>query len=160
MIIVRLSDYPKYTNLVSSIIYTEFNKFYEDINIKSIKECEKMINNYNNRIFIALDKQNILMGFGSLEYNDGIKNEKYVKSKPWLTDLYIIPEYRNRGIGTAIIKHIISYAKHIGYNELFLWTNHEYLIDYYKNRGIEFLESIDENGIRIYIFKSVFEPEL
>jgi len=41
---------------------------------------------------------------------------------PWLADLFVIPEYRGKGIGSALINRIESEAGRLGYGMIYLYT--------------------------------------
>lgn len=51
---------------------------------------------------------------------------------PWLSALYVLPEYRNRGIGRRLQEHLVSYAKELGYENIYLYTDIE---NYYEKNG-------------------------
>jgi GNAT superfamily N-acetyltransferase len=42
---------------------------------------------------------------------------------PWLGGVFVLPEYRRRGIGSALIRHSISQAGALGFSHLYLYTN-------------------------------------
>ncbi len=73
---------------------------------------------------------NELMGSASLVDND---MEDYADYGPWLASVFVAPEYRKRGVATALIKKIISQCRQLGYNRLFLFTPDQY--DFYAQRG-------------------------
>jgi len=41
---------------------------------------------------------------------------------PWVTAVYIHPDYRNRGIGSALVRHIETVAIELGVENLYLFT--------------------------------------
>ncbi|MBP2028662.1 putative N-acetyltransferase YhbS [Acetoanaerobium pronyense] len=57
---------------------------------------------------------------------------------PWLSALYVIPAYRNKGIGKQLQSHLLSYAKSIGYEDIYLYTDLE---NYYEQIGWEFVDT-------------------
>ena len=48
---------------------------------------------------------------------------------PWLSALYVLPEYRNRGIGRQLQEHLVAYARESGYKNIYLYTDIE---NYYE----------------------------
>ncbi len=40
----------------------------------------------------------------------------------WLGDLYVVPEERGRGVGSALINAIVDQARHFGADYLYLYT--------------------------------------
>lgn len=57
---------------------------------------------------------------------------------PWLADLFVIPEYRGRGIGSALIERIEAEAKSLGFDIIYLYT--EDCINLYDSLGWIVLE--------------------
>lgn len=69
---------------------------------------------------------------------------------PWMADLYVVPEYRSRGAGSALQDLIIGKAGELGYSEIYLYTP---LSGYYEKKGWEYLgDETDRDGetVRIY----------
>jgi len=76
---------------------------------------------------------------------------------PWLSALFVVPQYRNKGIGEKLINEVVSYATKSNTNALHLFTDHrnsEYLSQYYHSRGWELLEkTLDNDGMYTEILK-------
>jgi len=51
---------------------------------------------------------------GDLEIRPGLT--------PWLGGLYVVPEYRDRGIATALIRRLVDEARRLQIKRLHLWT--------------------------------------
>jgi GNAT superfamily N-acetyltransferase len=64
--------------------------------------------------YVCIDNMNII-GFISLNYNDFdiFVNDMDNKYSLWLTDLFVWPEYRNQGVSTLLINHVINIAENI-----------------------------------------------
>jgi len=41
---------------------------------------------------------------------------------PWLAALFVLPQYRRRGVGTALVRRCQAEAAHSGFEKLFLYT--------------------------------------
>ena len=41
---------------------------------------------------------------------------------PWLSGVFVLPEYQRRGVGTALCLHVESCARKMGYTQLYLFT--------------------------------------
>ncbi len=69
---------------------------------------------------------------------------------PWLSALYVSPEYRERGIGTELIKTVQNFSSYKGFKRIFLFIDIRYLEKlekYYAERGWIFLdEDLDSDG--------------
>ena len=75
---------------------------------------------------------------------------------PWLVSLYVLPEYRNRGIGSGLIKSVIDKSREIGFKALYLFVSDNrlnYLDNYYTNRGWKFVDNaVGNEGHNVKIF--------
>jgi len=60
---------------------------------------------------------------------------------PWLAALYVVPEFRHRGIGSALCRALLSDAGRLGVGELFLGTD---IPDFYAALGAELHEQVGE----------------
>ncbi len=69
---------------------------------------------------------------------------------PWMADLYVPPEGRSRGIGSALQDFALAEAKGRGFGEVFLYTP---LTGYYEKKGWAYVcDEMDRDGqiVRIY----------
>jgi len=56
---------------------------------------------------------------------------------PWLSALYVMSEYRNSGIGSKLQDYVTTYAKELGYEKLYLYSDIE---NYYEKNGWELID--------------------
>ncbi len=56
---------------------------------------------------------------------------------PWLAALYVAPERRNQGVGSALIEALLDIARRLGVTRLYLHT--ETAAPFYARRGWQFL---------------------
>ena len=69
---------------------------------------------------------------------------------PWMAVLFVLPQYRRRGIAGALQRHALAEAGRYGYDEIYLYTK---LTGFYEKSGWGFVEDeVDDHGeaIRIY----------
>jgi N-acetylglutamate synthase-like GNAT family acetyltransferase len=68
---------------------------------------------------------------------------------PWLASVYIAPEYRRRGVGSALVERVVEEARILGIETLYLFTwDQEQL---YARLGWSVLERTEYKGERIVI---------
>ena len=53
-----------------------------------------------------------------VEYETDIRTDL----NPWVTAVYVHPGYRNRGVGSALMRHIETVAIDLGVEDLYLFT--------------------------------------
>ena len=110
---------------VSRIIDTEFNKYA----IKNEVEC-----NYTPFNFVAKE-DNKIIGI--------ITGHSYYK-EVHISDLIVIEEYRNKHIGSKLVKKVEEYFKDKGFENINLTTYNFQAPEFYKKCGFE-IEFVREN---------------
>lgn len=73
----------------------------------------------HEKVFAAVSKNGIIGFAALLKECCCIDNEN---NTPWLDFLFVDEVYRNRHIGFALIEAVCSYAKKLGFNDVFLCT--------------------------------------
>ena len=111
------------------IIDEEFNKYASNNGV----EC-----NYVPFTFIAKEKDEIL-GF--------ITGHSYYK-EVHIGDLMVVEEYRNKHIGTKLVKEVENYFKDKGFENINLTTYEFQAPEFYKKCGfkVEFIRENKENS--------------
>ncbi|OOG44796.1 GNAT family N-acetyltransferase [Polaromonas sp. A23] len=68
---------------------------------------------------------------------------------PWLSSVYVAADHRNRGIGSALVRHAVQEAAGMGMDKVYLFTpNSEAL---YARLGWKVLEHAEHQGHRLTI---------
>ncbi len=121
ILITNILNYPEYKELVADWLMSYWGKNYPN---RSKSDWIKYIGeNMENppMTLIAVDSSQDPtkpVGTVSLRFN-GMPNS--ASNTIWLSALYVIPEYRNKGIGTALTKEIIKISSK-RYEKLYLYT--------------------------------------
>jgi GNAT superfamily N-acetyltransferase len=68
---------------------------------------------------------------------------------PWLGGMFVMPEHRNRGLGSSLITAIAAEARKLGLPELYLWTPSSENL--YARHGWEAVERTSYHGLPICI---------
>jgi GNAT superfamily N-acetyltransferase len=81
--------------------------------------------------FVAvLDSQ--LVGSATLGASD-MKTRKDLT--PWLKDVFVMPEFRRRGIASMLVRRAVQEAAEIGVREMYLFTTGSWREDLYSGLG-------------------------
>jgi len=151
-----LKDKPELIDKISDINYNLWNEFYsdgKDDEINNLEDYKNYVkNNYLNTdkipiYLIALDDDRYI---GSIT----ITNDDFPdlpRDKKWLTELYVIPEYRNKGIGKLLIKKAKEVCNSLNFEGVYLSCLEE-LIFYYKKLGFHFIDKYIFSNKTYYIF--------
>ncbi|TYQ18435.1 UNVERIFIED_CONTAM: putative acetyltransferase [Acetivibrio alkalicellulosi] len=149
MEIEYLCDNIQYIDIVAKWIYTEFvDGIRVGIPYEKVEKSFKQRKIESIPISIVAINKDVCVGVASLLEND-LKLRDYT---PWLGGLYVSEEHRNQGIGKVLIEEIKTIAKRLGYDVLYLRTEHA--LEYYKKLDWQFVENlIDEFGIETSVFQ-------
>lgn len=138
-------------SLHSQVIEYTWNYFYQDYVMYDIANFADFENYWydhcSNSTFVAIDEKNKeLFGFVSLVQDDlGVKFDDGLL----VCSLYVLPQYRQKNVGSSLLKHIIDYCKnyyeHSDVKSLYLWTGNLTLINWYERNGFQVHSYIDEH---------------
>ena len=82
-----------------------------------------------------------LAGSVSLLANDHSRIRKW---SPWLASLLVLPEFRGRGIGAALVGEAVAIATRFGIERLYLYTDDA--APFYARLGWSMVERLDIDG--------------
>ena len=72
---------------------------------------------------------------------------------PWLASVFVAPEYRNQGIGSRLVKHVMKQAAEAGLSSLYLFTPDR--VSFYQRLGWQVLasESYRDHDVTVMVFR-------
>lgn len=146
MNIVLLKECPEYKNQVIEWLNHEFGnessyRFYKELIEHSMEKDKIPVT------FIAIEN-GILLGTVGLWRGDLLSRQDLY---PWVSALFVNPDYRNRKIGQKLQDFIENYCRQKGYKEIYLYTN---LVNYYEKSGwIYFDRGYEYMGGEVRIYK-------
>ena len=136
MQITHLYEKSEFRPLVSQWIYHEF---WQDKAGYSPEYFAALLKNAKSPNRIPLSRLALIDGLpvGTVNLIDN-DDEERTHLKPWLAALYVIPEARAQGVGSALVSVCINDAKRLGFHELFLGTDNPH---FYQKLGAEHYEN-------------------
>lgn len=142
---------PEYMKTVAGWIHDEFVPEHR----KGPKELDRVEDHLNKCssesfpiVFILVENEQCT-GTVSLVEND-LKTQTVLS--PWLASLYVDADHRGQGTGEKLIKKVEQKAWELGYNSIYLRTEHT--ADYYRKKGWRFVgKAEDEKGRQTEIFR-------
>ncbi|MBP8083310.1 MAG: GNAT family N-acetyltransferase [Spirochaetes bacterium] len=76
---------------------------------------------------------------------------------PWLSSLYVLPEYRKKGVGSALVRVCEKEAERLGYSEMFLFVDYRdsaHLEKYYTSLGwFSYSDEVDSFGHSVKVMR-------
>lgn len=161
MKIVRLSQHPEYCDEIAKHTYKMWSKEYK-ILMKLDNEAEwayklKTIYSLDGvypMSFVAIDDNKQFLGFLVVENNSIFKGQKL-----WLSNIYVLPEYRNKGVAKAMINGVCEVLKtKYGVSKVYLWYYDTKMTSFYENLGFEYVDSYQYDEFNLKIMKKEIIP--
>jgi GNAT superfamily N-acetyltransferase len=97
-------------------IYQQRKQTLED----SLKNYQERTNTDRLPLTLVALHAGELVGMVSLKFHD---MDTRPDLDPWLGGLFVIPEWRNRGVGTMLMHHATEEARQLSVSLLYLWTH-------------------------------------
>lgn len=91
-------------------------------------------------MYIGVDGRRVI-GTAALVESD---MDSHPELSPWLASVYVDPEYRKRGVGAALVKHVVSVARMQGRSPLYLFTPDQ--ARFYLGLGWQFIAQESYRG--------------
>jgi GNAT superfamily N-acetyltransferase len=79
-------------------------------------------------------------------------------AKVWLSNLYVVTETRQQGLGNLLIEAAKKYAQDFGANEL--WLSAAEFTDYYQKRGWEIIRKTRLGGRQVNVMRIELAEQL
>ncbi len=67
----------------------------------------------------------------------------------WVTNVYTLPEYRNQGVGSQLMKHVEAWSKAQNLELMLVWPT-ERSVPYYRRAGFEYTIQVLQNPLDDY----------
>jgi GNAT superfamily N-acetyltransferase len=136
----HLFNHPEHTRLVAGWIYREFWAGRAGYNVDTFEVLLRQAGD-PDRIPLCLLAlaDGLPAGTVNLVHNDDSKRPHL---HPWLAALLVVPEYRQQGVGTALVRAILQEAGRLGFRELFFGTD---IPAFYARLGAEHHEQAGED---------------
>jgi N-acetylglutamate synthase-like GNAT family acetyltransferase len=85
----------------------------------SLKNYQDRMNSDRLPLTLVALHDSSLVGMVSVKFHD---MDTRPDLDPWLGGLFVLPQWRNRGIGTMLMQRATQEARRLNVSELYLWT--------------------------------------
>jgi len=145
-----LADCQYLITQLASWFYHEWGIRNPDLSIDVIEEnLRRRLNRDRLPLTFVGFQDGVPVGSASLKIRE---MEIYPQYIHWLGTVYVLPEYRDQGVGSQIVEHAISEAKKLGnINELYLYTSDRER--FYTRLGWQTLEKPFYHGRKVVVMK-------
>ena len=144
-----LADHPHLVPILSNWFLDEWGRNNPTLTMKSIEEAVRGRLNRDRAplcLVAFLDARPVATG--SLKIRE---METHPQFEHWLGNIYVLPEYRDQGIGSHVVEKVTDKAKQIGIHDLYLYTrNQEH---FYERLGWKIMQQTEYRGHKASIMK-------
>lgn len=142
----HLFMYPQHTGTVAGWIFREF---WEDRNGYDQATLEKLLGDADDPGHIPLSLIAMVDGAPAGTVNlIAHDHSKLPELTPWLAALVVVRKHRGKGIGSALVRRLLTEAARLGVSRLYLGTDTP---DFYTRLGAFHHETVD--GLHIMRFE-------
>jgi predicted N-acetyltransferase YhbS len=142
MEIKYLSEYKEWIPTIADWFYNEWREFYPIDSVNYVIESiQKRTNTDRIPLTLVAIGDDTVIGTVCLKEFDMDTRKEF---SPWLAGLYVRQDHRKKGIGTTLVRAIVSEAKRLRVKDLYLWTQGSK--DLYIKLGWSVLENTEYKG--------------
>lgn len=140
-----LADVPQFISEISEAHYAEWShSLANEFGVFNECDYQHLIAEYMNRdgkmpfMLVAHMDGTDLLGTVCIQQQDLPSLRPDLES--WMASLYVVPDARRLGFGSAIARAAVSMAKEVGLSKLHLWTDKKELVEWYGRLGWSMLD--------------------
>jgi predicted N-acetyltransferase YhbS len=133
-----LADHPEWIHIIAFMHQLEMRKPNERNFDRSIQQFSQRANRQFLPIAYVAVEDTVPVGSVTL-LEDQLPT--YSNHKLWVASLFVLEQYRGRGIGDALMRKAELSAVSLGYNTILLFTHTAQ--SYYEKRGWEIIDTVD-----------------
>ena len=124
--VASLAEYPHHWQLSAQWSFVAWRhefpsdtvQTYLDQYALAASEPEKLI-----EVFAAIDSHDKLLGVATLVDDDELPDAP--EPGPWLAAVFVTPDARKFGVGSALVEHVVNRARELGYPKIYLYTEQQ-----------------------------------
>jgi GNAT superfamily N-acetyltransferase len=145
--IAYLADRPAFIPTLARWHHAQWS--YLDVGVSAEQRAVRLQAHLGRRqiptTFVAL-RGDTLLGSASLIAHD---MDTRMDLSPWLASVYVAPEHRGRGVGTALVRRVVEEAKALEVETLYLFTPDKE--GFYAHLGWSVLDRTSYRGYQVAV---------
>lgn len=149
MRIVNLKEHKEFIPTLATWHHDEWSYLHEVDSVeRRISSLEKELKSDDiPKTFVAVEGDTLLGSASLVPYDMDTRMDL----TPWLASVYVAAEHREKGIGSALVRHVMEEAGALAYQTLYLFTPGREA--FYERLGWSLVEWTDYHGHRVPIMK-------
>lgn len=144
-----LADHPELTHLLATWFHDEWGKSNSSLTVEII---ERRVRERLNRDKIPLCLIAMIESKPIATATIKIREmDIYPQYEHWLGSVYVVPEYRNQGVGSQIVEATVGKARLLGVKDLYLYTPDR--AHFYQRMGWEVMDQVEYHGHIVVVMR-------
>ncbi len=144
-----LADHPEITHQISTWYFDEWGKNNPALTVVTIETAVlQRMNRDKLPLCLVAFLEDKPVGTVALKIREMETHPQY---EHWLGNVFVLPEKRNRGIGSSLIEEAMKKAEQMGITRLYLYTRDRESL--YNRVGWETIERVEYRGRKATIMK-------
>ena len=123
--VVALAEHPHHWQTAAEWSFAAWHHEFPSDTVQTYLDQYKLAANKPDtliEIYAAVDINDKLLGVATLVDDDELPDAP--EPGPWLAAVFVTPDARKHGAGSALVEHVTSRARALGHKRLFLYTEH------------------------------------
>ena len=146
-----LSDQPELVHLLSKWFHDEWGRNDPSLTVESIeRHVRERLNRDKIPLCLVAFAKSKPIATATLKIRE---MDIYPQFEHWLGNVYVLPVYRNQGVGSQITEAIVETAKSLCVKTLYLYTRDQE--HFYQRLGWELMEQIEYRGSMASVMKRI-----
>jgi len=144
-----LADHPELVHVLSTWFHDEWGKTNPSLTVEGIeRQVQERLNRDKFPLCLVAFAKSKPVATATLKIRE---MEIYPHLEHWLGNVYVLPEYRNQGVGSQITEAAAGTARSLGVNTLYLYTRDRE--HFYQRLGWELMEQAEYRGRMAFVMK-------
>lgn len=162
-LLIEKIDKNNFIHYKDKLLKSLFEEYKKEYNIVlDDNQIEKLIVYCESYMYVLIFKslKTKLIGYFSLSRTDLNMSHNVVKciinyivGNVYLFDVYILPNYRNKGIGTYLVRKAVEIAEQdYSAKSIYLYTNSDLLTKFYNSNRFDYVKNVQIDNKNLLLF--------
>jgi len=146
-----LADQPELVALLSKWFHDEWGSSNPSLTLESIeRQVKERLNRDKFPLCLVAFAKSKPIATATLKIREV---DIYPQFEHWLGNVYVLPEYRNQGVGSQVVEFTVDRAKLLRVKNLYLYTQDRE--HFYQRLGWITLEQVEYHAHRVVVMRRI-----
>jgi N-acetylglutamate synthase-like GNAT family acetyltransferase len=144
-----LADHPELVRLLSTWFHDEWGKNNPSLTLENIeRHVQERLHKDKIPLCLVAFAESKPVATTTLKIRE---MDIYPQFEHWLGNVYVLPEYRDQGVGSQIVESTVDNARLLGIKDLYLYTHDRE--HFYQRLGWKTTEQVEYHGHTVFVMR-------